>query len=168
MNSNKTIRLYNVLFPIWFFYLIPGAWLYVLPINFVVDSLVIYIGLKLIQSDEIKMVYKNSILKAWGFGFLSDFIGSFILLGYVFLADRFPAFEPIADTIMSNPFKSIPALLCTLLSLALSGYFIYLFNKKFTFKGLGLNKEEIHKMALWLAIFTAPYTFLIPTTLIYR
>ena len=46
MNNNK---IYNVVFPIWFFIIIPLGWLFVLPINFLIDSLVLLIILKLMK-----------------------------------------------------------------------------------------------------------------------
>lgn len=49
----------------------------------------------------------------------------------------------------------------------LAGVLIYFLNRKFAFRKTGLAPEQIHRLALSLAIFTAPYTMLIPISWIY-
>ena len=39
MKNHRSVRLYNVMFPIWFFFFFPIVWLLILPVNFLVDSL---------------------------------------------------------------------------------------------------------------------------------
>ena len=43
-----------------------------------------------------------------------------------------------------------------------AGLAIYWLNRLLTFRKGDLEKDEIHRLCLHLAIFTAPYTFLIP------
>lgn len=69
-------RLYNLIFPIWMLLLFPMSWLFILPANFIIDSLVLLISLYLLKQSTIKIVYKQVILKIWGFGFLPDLIGA--------------------------------------------------------------------------------------------
>ena len=76
MNNNK---IYNVVFPIWFFIIIPLGWLFVLPINFLIDSLVLLIILRLMKMP-LKKIYGKTILKIWLCGFLADFIGALFLM----------------------------------------------------------------------------------------
>lgn len=38
MRHSGRVKLRNVLFPIWFLYLYPPLWLYVIPANFLIDS----------------------------------------------------------------------------------------------------------------------------------
>ena len=52
MNSRNEIKLYNILFPIWLLILMPTAWIAVLPVNFIVDSLVLVIAAKKIGIFE--------------------------------------------------------------------------------------------------------------------
>lgn len=165
---NKPIKLYNMVLPIFLLYLFPAAWLAVLPINFLIDSCVLLIGFKALCVEDTKFAYKDAILKTWGYGFLSDLIGGVILLLIVIGFTSIPSLEPIADTIMENPFLNPFACILTILCVLISGYFIYLFNFKITFKGSILTLVQKKQMALWLAIFTAPYTFLLPTTLLYH
>lgn len=165
MNHKATNRLYNVIFPVWFLYFIPNAWIYTLPLNFIIDSLVCVISMKLLEIEDQKEFYKSTILKIWGFGFLADIIGALLLLLYLIAFDNLQAFEPILTALTLNPFTNIFAFLLTLVAIAFAGYLIYLFNYRVSFKGVGLDDKKRHKIALWFAIFTAPYTFLIPIQL---
>ena len=45
----KEIKLYNVIFPIWMLILIPPLWLVVLPGNFLIDLLVLYISMRILK-----------------------------------------------------------------------------------------------------------------------
>ena len=43
--TNKPVKLYNAIFPIWILIIFPTTWLIVLPANFVIDLLVMLITL---------------------------------------------------------------------------------------------------------------------------
>lgn len=146
--KNKEIRFYNILFPIWMLMLMPTAWIAVLPINFIVDSLVILITMKAIGVKYKGKMYRKSILKVWIFGFVADMIGAGALLGAMY-ADIFRGDEI---------YITLPAML-------IAALFIFIFNYKISFKEY--DKATRLKMAINLAIFTAPYTFLIPISWIY-
>ena len=78
--QNKPVRLYNVLFPLWFLMIFPVTWLIVLPGNFLIDSLVLIISLRVLKIAEWKSWYKRHILKVFGFGLLADAIGAAFLV----------------------------------------------------------------------------------------
>ena len=74
--KKKSIKLYNVIFPIWLLWLIPMTWVIVLPANFLIDLLVVVLTMKYLKVKEIKLNAKSVILKVWIFGFIADFIGT--------------------------------------------------------------------------------------------
>lgn len=150
MKVTKEIRFYNILFPIWFLLFIPLSWVVVLPVNFIVDSLVILLMMKIIGVESKRKMYKQSILKVWGFGFLSDIIGAAFLFFTMWVLEL--------STSNDDPSLTIPAIL-------IAAIFIFIFNYKISFKGY--DKSVRFKMALGLSILTAPYTFLIPLAWIY-
>lgn len=133
-----------------------------LPINFVIDTIVILIIMKCLKLDNIKILYGKTILKVWLFGFVADIIGA----GFLLLLGLAP-FGDIFDNLYWNPYSNIYAILVILIALLLSGYFIYLFNKKYCFKKIDIEESKKKKIALFMAIFTAPYVFLIPTSYFY-
>ena len=149
MKNKNEVKLYNVLFPFWFLMLIPATWILVLPGNFLIDSLVLLICMKCLHVDNKKTFYKKHIWKIFAFGLLSDLVGS----GLLFLALIMEL-----STMGDELYVTIPAMI-------ISSVCIYVFNYFITFKK---DEQNIRfKMALTFAIATAPYTFLIPSSLLY-
>lgn len=153
----KDIKLYNVLFPIWFFFLFPQIWLIILAVNFVVDSLVVYFSAQRQQLPDPKAIWKKHILPVWGIGFLSDLIGA-VLVFVVFLAVE--CIPGIYDVM--NPILFPGTCIISLPGVILAGVVIYWMNRKLVFKDSDLTPEQLHKICLHLALWTAPYTMLIP------
>lgn len=150
----KSIRLYNALLPIWLMFLWPSpVWLLILPLNFLVDTLVVTIVKRVrnIPTPEPKFRWYRSLIIVWLFGFLSDFIGAGVvllmelLLNEKMMTYRFPGLTLI----------SIPGVL-------VAGVLIYVFNRYVSFRGCNMEKKDLHAMAISLAIATAPYTMMIP------
>ncbi len=160
-------KLNNVIFPIWLIVIIPPVILITLPANFIVDSLVILLAFYLLKISDKLIKYKKCILKVWGFGFLTDIIGSFLLFSTVFLDSFDFLAKNLMEPIMWNPFSNPIALVYEVCVITLSGYLIYLFNYKFSFQKPDLDEEQKKKVSLLLAIITAPYLFLLPTSLFY-
>ena len=60
-----------------------------------------------------------------------------------------------------SPFESIYSVLWMLIAIAISAVLIYNFNLKICLKNSDLDDNIKRKLALWLAIITAPYFFYI-------
>ena len=157
MKRNRDLRLYNVMFPIWFFIFFPVMWLIILPVNFAVDSLVLLLSARKQEIPEVKTLWKKHILPVWGLGFLCDLIGA----GFIFLIYSIYVEIPGLFNIM-NPMLFPGTCLISLPGVALAGWLIYILNKKLTFRKSQLDAAVIRKLCLHLALWTAPYTMLIP------
>ena len=72
MKKGKT-KLYNVLFPVWMLMMFPGMWLIILPGNFIIDSLVLLITMKILNYADKKMFYKKHILMIFIFNYFITF-----------------------------------------------------------------------------------------------
>ena len=151
MKNKNSVKLYNVLFPFWMLLLFPQMWLVILPGNFIIDSVVLIIGMAALKISDKKQWYKKHILKIFLFGMLSDIIAA----GYMFLMVT-TAFE---DVVMGDE------LYLTLPAVIMAAALIFVFNYFFTFK----KDDKILrlKFSLIFAVVTAPYTFLIPTSWLY-
>ena len=144
-------RLYNVLFPVWMLILLPPIWLIVFPGNFIIDSAVLLISLRCLSAPDKWTFYKKHILLIFAFGMLADFVGAGFLL---LLAFAFEAGGPMGD----SPLVTIPAII-------ISAALIFVFNYFVTFRK---NEKNVRlRLSLIFAIATAPYTFLIPSSLLY-
>ncbi len=146
----KDVRLYNVLFPFWMLMLFPTVWLIVLPGNFLIDSLVLFIALRWLGIDEKKLWYKRHILKIFTFGMLSDLVGAAYML---LMMTRFDV-----GNMGDELYLTLPAILLAATLVFLSNYYI-------TFRKV--EKPLRLKLALTFAIVTAPYTFLVPSSWLY-
>ncbi len=163
----RSIKLYNIIFPLWFLLFFPPIIFLTLIGNYIVDSLVILICFsvyKLVDSGfNLKTFYKKSILKIWGYGFLSDIIGAGILFVLGLFGTRFGLPHELTSAICYDPFSEPLAVIIILGSIAVSAIFIFLFNYKYSFRNLIEEKALRFKIALTIAIVTAPWTFMLPT-----
>lgn len=146
----KEIKLYNVLFPLWMLLLFPQMWLIVLPGNFLIDSLVLLISMKILGIQNKKERYKNKILKIFGIGLLSDMVGA------AFLLVMMMGFE--LGRMGDEPYLTVPAMLISAILIFILNYFV-------TFKSY--DKKVRWKLAVTFASVTAPYTFLFPSRWLY-
>ena len=157
MKKDNSVRLYNVMFPIWFLFFFPVLWLVMLPVNFGVDSLVLMLSAKKQQVEDRKALWKKHILPVWGIGFLSDLIGAAVLIPLYLLIVE----SPLVDSFL-NPVYFPGSIITAIPGVIVAGFMIYILNRKLTFRKSALDPAVIHKLCLHLAIFTAPYTMLIP------
>lgn len=168
--KKNSIKLYNLIFPIWLLWLIPYTWIVVLPANFLIDLLVVVVTMKYLKVQDIKMNANAIILKVWIFGFIADFIGTAAMFISNIIDFNYETqlgkwwYNNISNAVSYNPFESIFSVLWVTVCVIITAFFIYLFNYKFCLKKSNLDSEQKKKLALSLAIFTAPYLFYIPTT----
>lgn len=167
-------KLYNVLFPLWFLLLVPISWLIVIPANFVIDLLALLLAMKLLRMPDIGKNLKSAVLKSWLAGFAADLVGGGAMFLSVLAGEFLPGpvrswvYHNITEAVMVNPFSSVGGFLWTAGCVALAGGIIYLLNLKFCLKKTTLSLAQKRKLALAMALVTAPYLFFVPTVLLYR
>lgn len=167
--KKKCVKLNNVIFPIWMlFWIFPIIWIIVLPANFLIDLLVIILTMRYLKIPNIKQRARAVILKVWIFGFIADFIGSLgMLLAMIITFDFKTPFYNITSGVAINPFDNVFSFIWVTLCIIAAAYFIYLFNYKICLKNIDISDSEKKRIALSLAIFTAPYLLYLPTKLFY-
>lgn len=147
-----------MLFPIWIIWIFPITWIVIIPGNLAIDIIVMILAMKFMNLPNKGANLKVSFLPVWLIGFLADIIGTvFMFLGTM----------SFAPDISWNPFADGLALLWVLVCVGISGFMIYFLNYRISFKRTSLDDTQKKKLALALAIFTAPYLFLLPTNLFY-
>lgn len=161
MKKDKSIKLYNLFFPIFFYYLMPPTMLFILVSNFIFDSIVLLGIAYFLRCDSIKDLYKKTIVKTWLFGFFADSIAAFVVMAVLDCARTI--FKEIINSIGRNPFENVYALIFVLIMIFFTGIWIYLFNSSFVFKKIDMEEKQKKIMCLSLAVLTAPWTFLIPS-----
>lgn len=160
----KQIKLYNMIFPFWLLWIMPITWLIILPANFVLDSLLLVLFMKIIKVDKIIETYKQSIIKVWIFGFLADIIGCISLIFMVIsdFGDGTYIFDALREGIMMKPLANIYSFMFTVACVMISVVLIYLLDYKIALKNTKLSNLQKKKTAILMAIFTAPYLFFLP------
>lgn len=152
----KGLRLYNILFPIWFFWLFPTPlWLVLLAANFAIDSAVLLLAMKRQGLGDRLAVWKKSVWKVWAFGFLSDIAGAALIFGLYYLLEELFHVPWNLALFPGTTLLSLPGV-------ALAGALIYFLNSRFSFSKCALDPERVRGLSLALAVFTAPYAMLIP------
>lgn len=154
----RDIKLYNLIFPMWgiYFYAIVFPYLYVLllPANFIVDTVMLLLLFFLFRVPEKKALYWDGIWKTWGFGFVADFAAAGTLVGISSVVSLpFNIYAPIS---------SVGAFFFATVGVVLAGVLIYFFHIRFVWKDLPLEDGKKKKIALGMAILTAPYLMYLP------
>lgn len=173
MKKKNEIRLYNVMFPIWMLWLVPVTWLFILPANLLIDFLVLYFTMKYLKLINPMAKAKSVLLKSWICGFAADMIGTIGMFMAIFIEFDYDSpmqywwSENITRVVGGNPFSGIFGFLWVTVCVLISCGFIYLFNYKWCLKKLEIADELKKKIALSMAVFTAPVLFYLPTEWLY-
>ena len=122
--------LYDIVFPLWSLLIMPSAWIFVIPINFIIDSVVLFFAMAFLEIQEKKKFYLHSVWKVFLFGFLADLIGVLVLLLLSFSQIFQINFDGLYDD-----FRSV------IFALIVSAVFIYIFNYYVSFKNVTAIKD---------------------------
>ena len=146
----KEVRLYNLIFPIYMLFVFPTPlWFLIIAANFLIDSLVVLLAAKKKGLDW-RSVWKKSIVRVVVIGFAADFAGG--ALSCVLSSALFDG--------KLNSYVWPDVALLTLPGVILAGLLIYFLNKKLSFE---LSEpRQVRFICLMLAVFTAPYTMMLP------
>lgn len=169
----KEIRLYNLIFPLYMLMLLsPVLWVVMIAGNFVIDSLVLYAACR--KTGDFKRIWKKSILKVFLAGFGADWLGCLVntivnTILFMFVLPCLPSSSGLSAFFTNiNPYFWPENIVAALPALILAGLLIYWFNARFTLKKSGLPLQRQKKIALYLAVFTAPYVMFVPYDLLNR
>ena len=176
--KRKTITLYNLILPFWLILWFPSwIWLIIIPLNYVIDRLVFTFVSKKQKPELDQKFFRKHTWKIYLIGFGCDFIGVLLLLlpniiEMIFDTSEKTFFDTdsyynFSSALNYNCFTHPLAILITVAAIALAGFLIYVFDRSVIFKTGAFTKEQANRIAMFLAIFTAPYLYLIPMQLFY-
>ncbi len=177
----KNIKLYNMILPPYMLMtFLPSLAIISLAGNFIIDSIVLLIISLIIFKQINKDFYKKRILKVWLLGFAGDFVGVLYLfigsqIGYNYINSNIYAPNDLTYSIMdslnnvtNHPDSVSFYSICFLASaIFISSIAIFLFDYFIAFRKSEMTKTQKLLSSLAFAIFTAPYTFLLPNSLFY-
>ena len=176
----KDYRLYNMILPPYLIMAFSPIFLAISAVgNFIIDSVVLLIISAFVFRKLDSSFYVKNIFKVWGLGFAADFVGVIYLfiggqLGYDYINSGVPA-----GTFLFNIFDGMnsvsnhsdvitPYTIGFLISgIIISAICVFVFDFFIAFRKSGLTKKQRLISSAAYAVFTAPYTFLLPYDLFY-
>ena len=163
MKANTgSVKLCNVLFPIWILIFFPQVLAIVIPGNLIVDAAVLLLALAFLGCREKGAVIRKCWWKVWLLGFAADLIGAaWMVLGW-FVTSWVPSLDSSLGKILYNPFGHPAAFLWTAAGVAIAGWFIFLLDRRVFRSVPELTSRQSTRLALTFAIVTAPWLFFLP------
>lgn len=163
MKANTgSVKLCNVLFPLWILIFFPQVLAIVIPGNLIVDAAVLLIALAVLGCREKGAVIRKCWWKVWLLGFAADLIGAaWMVLGW-FVTSWVPSLDSSLGKILYNPFGHPAAFLWTAAGVAIAGWFIFLLDRRVFRSVPELTSRQSTRLALTFAIVTAPWLFFLP------
>ena len=156
---------FDFIIPLWAFWLFPPCLIAIIPITAILCSIVMYLSLRYLKINNRSKILRKTIIKATFFSFLCDYIVVVLIYtlesGQDFInpkSDFYHWYKNIfLRALERNPFSNVFALLVLCSIIILLRIINYKLNKKLTFSKLDIEEENKKKLALSIAIFTAPY-----------
>ena len=168
MKANTgSVKLCNVLFPIWILIFFPQVLAIVIPGNLIVDAAVLLLALAAMRHRAKGAVLRRCWWKVWLLGFAADLIGAaWMVLGWL-LATWLPGGAETLGKIMYNSFGHPAAFLWTAAGVAIAGWFIFLLDRRVFRSVPELTSRQSTRLALTFSIVTAPWLFFLPLYSLY-
>ena len=168
MKANTgSVKLCNVLFPIWILIFFPQVLAIVIPGNLIVDAAVLLLALAAMHHRAKGAVIRKCWWKVWLLGFAADLIGAaWMVLGW-FVTSWVPSLDSSLGKILYNPFGHPAAFLWTAAGVAIAGWFIFLLDRRVVRSVPELTSRQSTRLALTFAIVTAPWLFFLPLYSLY-
>ena len=168
MKANTgSVKLCNVLFPIWILIFFPQVMAIVIPGNLIVDAAVLLLALAAMRHRAKGAVLRRCWWKVWLLGFAADLIGAaWMVLGWL-LATWLPGGAETLGKIMYNSFGHPAAFLWTAAGVAIAGWFIFLLDRRVFRSVPELTSRQSTRLALTFSIVTAPWLFFLPLYSLY-
>ncbi len=164
----KNVILYSSALPMFLLLLRPIKWIYLLPINLLILALALYLSLSVIgKPDAFRPLLKKQLWLSWLFGFIGDLASAGILFGLFSIPGSAGSTWALTmDAIARNPFLSTNSLVIVFLAIIVSAALKYVLNLWLAFRKSDLGMKDKRMLCLCLAMFTAPYTLLLPASLL--
>lgn len=170
----REIRLYNVMFPIWLLCIFPQTWLIIVPGNLAADCLVLFLTLAALKRRDKRLLMAPLWWRFWWRGFAADLLGTvWMLVGEVAFEHLMLGLgsrpgQPGFYVSLFDPLSHPVSALWALAGVAVAAVCIYRLDLEALQCRAGpLTERERKIVALSMAVFTAPWTFLLPSSWLY-
>ena len=151
-------------YPFWLVWLIPITWPVVFPVSYLMNLLVMAFTMKYLKVSDVKQKIKAVSLRVWVMEGAAGLIGTATMFFITQLDFSGPGlwWKRICKGLWNNPWNSFGAFCLVTSCIILVAFYIYRFNYKWCLQKIDLDDGKRKKLALSLAVFTAPYLFYLP------
>jgi hypothetical protein len=126
--------------------------------NLLLDSGVMIGLLSIYKVSMKKDVRVRTVFMAWIFGIISDFL---IIMTLLVIANGMTNYD------ISNPYKSISGIIFMSIMMIMSVVLVF-FMIKYLMKKVAVFGGKETKIAIWMAVITAPYYILLPINITFE
>ncbi|MDO5717187.1 MAG: hypothetical protein Q4Q17_05245 [Tissierellia bacterium] len=164
----KNKRLYSgefLFFPLWLLMIFPNKWIITIPFCVLMDVIALYLALRFVGAEQMGSRMRRFIPGVLLSGGICHLLGVGLLSLLMWIGTSFHFKSKLGTSIINgvlNSYDKVYDILWPILLVIAIGALIYTMNKKIIFSRSKFTKEEIHKIALVIALVTAPYLFLFP------
>lgn len=150
----------DLIFPVFMLVFYPPLLGIAIALNLIIDAFVQFIAFLIMHIKIAPKDWFGLLFPLWIQGLIADFAGSFLLAAIMLSGALTPksGFDPYSI------YNSALTVTLFILAVIVSALLIYFMDVRLLKKKLPTSQAV--RIALVFAIFTAPYTFLIPTTLL--
>lgn len=160
----KNPVLYSAAMPVFVLLFAPRSWFYILPLNLIITFAALNFSLKAMERPElIHTTVKKKLLPLWLVSFIGDLAGAGILYRLSSsAADSQGTWALTMRLIRENPFLSTNALIIIFICIIIAAAVKYLLSLWIVLRKSEMHAKEKRTLCLYMAMFTSPYTFVIP------
>ncbi|MDR0405066.1 MAG: hypothetical protein LBH37_04745 [Oscillospiraceae bacterium] len=142
------------------FLLIPPIWLVLLPVTFVLDSVVLFISLKMVNSPDVMGSYKKVILAIWKNSFIADLLGALVGFAVNCVFSWLSSSQNGQELALYSRNEQVMPYMVLIAALVAS-LLVYILDRRVLRASLDLEESFNRKrIALMLALFTSPLVML--------
>ncbi|MDD4075596.1 MAG: hypothetical protein PHC80_05850 [Eubacteriales bacterium] len=161
---NKNTSFYSVCLPLFLVLAAPKSLYALLPLNFIIDVLVVRMALGSIGRRELfAPMWKKEIWLCALASLLGTCAGGAALYGVSRIPFGSEAWRLAVQGVRQNPFISTNALIIVFACIIVAAAFTYLLTLWLALRKTDLSLKEKRTFCLAFALFTAPYAFILPT-----
>lgn len=167
----------KLFFPVWMMFIDPVSWAAIIPGTFLIALIgltaSLYIAHKCGPSGQIRTTgerffaawtdAKKGMWRAWLNLCLAYAAGTALMLVPSIISVGLPEghfLSGMSTALLENTYTNPLAVVWACVSVTLTALLSYLLSRLWTFKKTGVSGEGRVRVAMWIAVFTAPYLFL--------
>ncbi len=152
--------------PVWFMLAMPAIWLIVLPLAFLLVTLMLWAVNKIYRIGDFRELFRQCILKLWLVLFSGQILsGLFLFISQGYFGEWW--YEYITGPVALNPLDNTYSMVFTFLGVVVCGVFVFFLDRGFAMKNTGLSDENKRRLAAGLALLTLPMLYFLPSRALY-